>query len=128
MRAIQSLFLVGFGGSIGAICRYLVTLALQPVFMGFPAATLLVNFVGCLIIGSIAGLVEASVTISSASRLFIITGFCGALTTMSSFVYETDRLFRDGQALHAVSYFVATLIGSFALFFAGYLLMKVVFK
>jgi CrcB protein len=128
MKTINSILLVGFGGFIGAISRYLIALALEPVSMAFPAGTLLVNLTGCLIIGGIAGLVDASVSISPASRLFIVTGFCGALTTMSSFVYETDRIFRGGQSMQALVYFLATLAGSFTIFFAGYFLTKLVFK
>jgi CrcB protein len=68
------------------------------------------------------------VTIPATTRLFLVTGFCGAFTTMSSFVYETDQLMRNGQSMHALVYFAATLLGSFALFFTGYFAMKIIFK
>ena len=128
MKTVSSILLVGLGGSLGCALRYLVALAMQPLSVVFPVSTLIVNFVGCLVIGSIAGLVDASIALSSASRLFLVTGFCGGLTTMSSFVYETERLLRDGQTLHAAGYFAGTLGGSFTLFFVGYLIMKVIFK
>lgn len=120
--------MVGLGGSLGAISRYLVTILLQPMFGSFPFSTLLINLGGCLFIGAFAGLIDASMAIPSTTRLFLITGFCGAFTTMSSFVYEVDQLMRDGQSAQAFLYFGSTLLGSFALFFAGYSLMKLFFR
>jgi fluoride exporter len=128
MKTLTALFLVGLGGAIGCIGRYLITLAAQPLSVSFPNGTLIVNYGGCLIIGAVAGLIDAQVAISSASRLFLVTGLCGGLTTMSSFVYETERLLQDGQTFHAAGYFAATLTGSFALFFIGYFVMKAVFR
>lgn len=128
MKHLSAIALVGFGGSIGAVSRYLVTLLLQPMFGSFPLSTLLINFGGCLVIGSLAGLIDASITIPSSTRLFLITGFCGAFTTMSSFVYEVDRLMKNGEMLQATFYFGSTLLGSFIVFFAGYYLMKLLFR
>lgn len=128
MKHLSAIALVGFGGSIGAVSRYLVTLLLQPMFGSFPLSTLLINFGGCLVIGSLTGLIDASITIPSSTRLFLITGFCGAFTTMSSFVYEVDRLMKNGEMLQATFYFGSTLLGSFIVFFAGYYLMKLLFR
>lgn len=128
MKHFSAILLVGFGGSLGSVLRYLITVLLQPMLASFPLSTLLINMGGCLVIGAMAGLIDASITIPSPIRLFIITGFCGGFTTMSSFVYEVDRLLRNGQSMQAFFYFGSTIAGSFALFFAGYFLMKVIFK
>jgi len=128
MKHLLSLLMVGAGGSLGALLRYGITVLLKPVLAAFPLSTLLINMAGCLATGTVAGMVDASITIPPAARLFLITGFCGAFTTMSSFVYETDQLLKTGESLQAAIYFGGTLLGSFALFFAGYFAMKMILR
>jgi fluoride exporter len=128
MKIFYPILFVAIGGSLGAVCRYLMALVMQPLSMTFPSGTLIVNMAGCLIIGSVAGLVDASIPLSSNVRLFFVTGFCGALTTMSSFVYETDRIMRSGQFIQAIFYFGITITGSFMMFFIGYYIVKILFK
>ena len=84
--------LVLVGGAVGAPVRYLVHNAVQhrtrPTFQ---AGTLLVNVVGCFVLGCLAGASSEHV------RLLLGTGFCGALTTFSAFGWETSKLEMDGH-------------------------------
>lgn len=128
MKHLSALLLVALGGSIGSMSRYLFTLFLQPMFGSFPLSTMIINMGGCLVIGVLTGLIDASINLPPSARLFLITGFCGGFTTMSSFIYEINQLARDGQSAQAVLYLGGTLVGSFALFIVGHFSIKLLFR
>ena len=92
---MPAVLFVGLGGSLGAMARYGVGLAL-PARGGFPLATLLVNFLGSFLIGILAGLAERN-RMNDALSLFLKTGVCGGVTTFSTFSLETVELFRGGR-------------------------------
>ena len=97
---------VGLGGFVGSIARYrLGGLVLQhSLGSRFPAATLTVNLAGCLLVGLLAGWVEHRHSLGPATRLLLITGFCGGFTTFSAFGLETLYLMRrDSLALAALN-------------------------
>ena len=111
---------VALGGSIGATSRYLVsTWAAERFGASFPYGTLIVNVVGCFIIGTFMTLTTERLIVSPYWRLLITVGFVGGLTTFSSFSYETFRLIEDAdmmQALYNIGLnivlgFLATWIG-----------------
>lgn len=89
-----NVILVGLGGALGAICRYLVGLALAMPFV----ATLGVNVVGSLLIGFAAGLTEGR------TALFATVGFCGGFTTFSTFSSQTLALLEAGLYFQAALY------------------------
>lgn len=97
---IQCLY-VGVGGFIGAVLRYLLTLALHR-WTSFPVGTLVANLIGCVAIGAVMFWATESKTLSENARLFIATGILGGLTTFSTFGYETTLLAREGRLLPAV--------------------------
>lgn len=100
----MNILLVMVGGSLGALCRYGINLFSVRVWGShFPFGTLIVNLVGCLLIGIAFGLGEKSTLMSPAARLFFVTGFLGALTTFSSYAVETIG------AVHSGSFQVAVL-------------------
>ena len=133
---MRDAFLVALGGTLGALARYGVGLAF-PHTPGkhFPVATLLVNVVGCLLIGMIGQLLqrfaaEASVK-SNASDLLITTlrhaiivGFLGGLTTFSAFGWDTTRLFLDDRPLLALANLAANLVAGLFAVWLGIMLVK----
>jgi len=95
--------LVGLGGFLGAMLRYLVSgfvygALREPLF---PYGTLAVNALGCLLVGLLAGLAESRGLFSPEARVFLLIGFLGSFTTFSTFGYETLQLLRDGELLSA---------------------------
>ena len=126
--------LVAAGGAIGSVGRYLVGVALPRG--GFPLATLLVNVVGCLLIGMIGQLLQrftadASLKHSAAELLLITTlrhavivGFLGGLTTFSAFGWDTTRLFLDDRPLLALANIGANLIVGLLAVWMGMMLVR----
>jgi CrcB protein len=94
--------LVTVGGGIGAAVRYFLSAwALTAFGPSFPWGTLLVNAVGSFIIGLVMVLSLERMIVSPEARLLLTTGFCGGLTTFSTFSYETLALLRGEQWLWA---------------------------
>jgi len=96
---------VGFGGFVGASLRYATGL-----FVGrfsadsqFPYGTFVVNIVGCLLIGFLAGVTDSRELLNDTARAFVFTGMLGAFTTFSTFSYETMGLFQNGQISPALT-------------------------
>ncbi|QDV08290.1 Putative fluoride ion transporter CrcB [Planctomycetes bacterium Poly30] len=113
---IGELLLVGAGGFVGAILRYLVAVWLAG--STFPFATLLVNVVGSFCIGVAAGLMEKGSWIE-AHRHFVAVGVLGALTTFSTFSLETVGLLRTGQHGAAAASIVLNVVLALAAARAG---------
>lgn len=115
---IKILLVIGLGGGIGSICRYLVQVLVTRHFAStFPAGTLLVNITGCFIIGLLFGLVSRHAWLTIEWRLFLITGICGGYTTFSSFSYESISLIREGHYLYFLSYVLLSVaVGLLATF------------
>ncbi|MEV0467545.1 fluoride efflux transporter CrcB [Nocardia tengchongensis] len=89
--------LVVLGAMVGAPLRYLTDRAIQTRHdSGFPWGTLTVNLTGCLVLGTLTG-----AAVSSPTYALLGTGFCGALTTYSTFGYETIRLTEERSYLYA---------------------------
>ncbi|MBL0346149.1 fluoride efflux transporter CrcB [Candidatus Villigracilis affinis] len=114
---MTNILLVGFGGFIGSILRYLASGYVQQASksVGFPYGTLMVNVVGCFVIGFLAQLAETRGVFTTESRLFIFVGILGGFTTFSSFGNETLNLARDSQMMSALANIGANvIIGLFA--------------
>ncbi|GHF06440.1 fluoride efflux transporter CrcB [Streptomyces griseoluteus] len=111
--------LVIIGGMAGAPLRYLTDRAVQKRHDAvFPWGTFTVNVLGCFILGLLTGAVAAGAA-SSHTQLLIGTGLCGALTTYSTFSYETLRLTEDGARFLAVANVVASVVAGLGAAFAG---------
>lgn len=80
---------VALGGAVGAVCRYALSLII--VKSDFPWMTFIANFVGCFLIGLIAG-ISKKYQVNKNLILFLKTGFCGGFTTFSTFSLETWSL------------------------------------
>lgn len=127
---MTNILLIGAGGFIGSVLRYLVSGWAQQVAksVDFPFGTLAVNVVGCFIIGFLAQLAEARGAFTSESRLFVFVGVLGGFTTFSSFGNETLNLARDSQMWSAFANIGANVvIGLFAVWLGrtvSYLIWK----
>ena len=95
---MKAILFVALGGMVGAVGRFLSSAAAEKVFGdGFAYGTLVVNVVGCLFIGFLAGWGLILSDTNLHLRLFVITGMLGALTTFSTFGWETVQYLQDGR-------------------------------
>lgn len=96
---------VALGGGLGALLRYAVSLwMVRSHPEGWPWATLLVNVLGSAILGGLAYFTIEQGALSPPTRLFLMVGFCGGFTTMSTFAFETLEYVRMGFAGKAAAY------------------------
>ena len=101
---IKNILLVAFGGAVGSVLRYLVSKWLQEASSAaFPVGTLVVNVVGCSLIGLIYGASDHW-GISGDMRLLLTVGFCGGFTTFSTFMNESLSLMRADNLLSLALY------------------------
>ena len=118
-------FLVAIGGAIGSLLRYYVGLgSLRLMGPGFPWGTLIVNVVGCFIIGVFAEMIMRRFNASVELRLLLITGFLGGFTTFSAFSLDAITLFERGDILAGGLYIVASVGLSMLAVMAGLGLMR----
>lgn len=108
------------GSCAGGAARYVLSgLVYQAAGTRFPYGTLIVNITGCFLIGFLAVLSEEKFLLNPNSRLLLMTGFCGAYTTFSTWMLETSNLLRDGQPGYAVLNILLSIALGFLLFKAG---------
>ncbi|ACS79889.1 fluoride efflux transporter CrcB [Maridesulfovibrio salexigens] len=89
---------IAAGGAAGSLCRYLVSGVTQRMFAtSFPIGTFSVNMIGCLFFGLVTGLFEERLGLPPEMRLLILTGFMGAFTTFSTYMFESTNLIKSGQ-------------------------------
>lgn len=89
---------IAAGGAAGTLCRYWVSGFAQRLFgSSFPFGTFTVNMAGCLLFGLATGLFENRLGLTTELRLMLLTGFMGAFTTFSTYMFETASLVKDGQ-------------------------------
>ncbi len=124
MKQAGAALLVGVGGFIGSMARYLVALMFVPLVPGFPFATLTVNVLGSFLIGFLGELAVSTTLVSPEARLLLVTGFCGGFTTFSAYMFENAALLKDGQLFYAGIYLVGTIIGGFVALYTGTLFAK----
>ncbi|GGP78196.1 hypothetical protein GCM10010231_56560 [Streptomyces sindenensis] len=111
--------LVAIGGAVGAPLRYLTDRAVQAhqgpgVPYVFPWGTFTANIAGSLLLGVLTG-----AAVSSPVHALLATGLCGALTTYSTFSYETLRLAETGRAFLAAAHVLASLLAGLGAVFLG---------
>jgi len=108
---MREIFLVGIGGALGAVARYTVSGVACRVFGDrFPYGTLTVNVLGCFLMGLVMYLGLARDIVPPAYRLALTVGVLGALTTFSTFSYETVGYLEDGEWMVASANIAANLV------------------
>ena len=119
---MKHLLLVGLGGFIGSVARFLVSkLNLSWHFLSIPMGTLTVNVLGSFIIGILVGISVKSDLISTDLRLFLMVGFCGGFTTFSSFSSENLMLMQNGQVVTVLIYTALSILLGFLAVYFGYI-------
>ncbi len=102
---MMKLLLVGAGGFLGSVLRYLVSGVVQNAShsASFPFGTLAVNVAGCFAIGAVSQLAESRGALSASTREFIVIGMFGGFTTFSTFGNESMNLLRGGENAFAMA-------------------------
>jgi CrcB protein len=114
-----NMIVVGVGGAAGTLLRWWLGMRLNPIFPTLPFGTLAANLIGGYVIGLGVGAINLDLGLSPQARLFLMTGFCGGLTTFSTFSAETFGLLSRGQiawglgevAIHVTGSLLATTLG-----------------
>jgi len=124
---LKNILLIGFGGGLGSMARFLCQKYLYDWCPHpFPFGTLFVNIFGCFLIGLFYGLSEKGNILSPEWRLFLTTGCCGGFTTFSAFAYENINLLKTGDFGYAALYMSISVIAGIMATYFGMILMKLI--
>ncbi len=123
---IKSLIMIFIGGGVGSILRYLVNIGcsnLNSVYK-FPIGTFIANITGCFLIGLFSAICAKYVsTISNDTKMMMTVGFCGGLTTFSTFSNESLNMVRNGNVLTFAIYVgVSVTLGIMAAYLGSYII------
>ena len=122
---LKTLLLVGLGGGVGSIIRYMAGLYVHRYFPStFPWGTLAVNVLGCFLIGLFMGLSDRSTSLDPNWRLLLVVGFCGGFTTFSALSMESIDLLQNNQAMTAFLYIGLSVVVGLSATLTGFLLMR----
>ncbi|MGD8251168.1 MAG: fluoride efflux transporter CrcB [Desulfobacterales bacterium] len=126
---LTKLLLVMIGGSLGALCRYGVSLAAIRLFgAGLSWGTFTANMIGCFLIGVLFALADRWTALTPAVRLFLMTGFLGALTTFSTYALETVDAARSGRLAEAALTVAANNLGGIVLVMSGITVVQILYR
>jgi fluoride exporter len=115
----KAIVAISLGASLGAVLRWWLGLTLNPYFPAIPPGTLAANLIGGYVVGVAVAFFATYAAVAPEWRLFIITGFCGGLTTFSTFSAEVVTLMQQGRALLALGAAAVHLLGSVVMTLAG---------
>jgi CrcB protein len=119
----MTLVLIALGGALGSVARYLLsTVVLRATGTLFPLGTFVVNLIGCVAFGVIAGAAEHRVPMTPEMRRFLLVGILGGFTTFSSYAFESFGLLRDGQFSWAAINVVGQVVAGLAGMWGGYVI------
>lgn len=107
---MSNILAIFIGGGFGCLARYGISILLRMYSFNFPFATIIVNIAGSLILGFIAALFWKQMPLHTTLKLAITVGFCGGLTTFSTFSWETFEMIKNGELLLAFFYILISVI------------------
>lgn len=117
---LEKLGLIALAGAIGTLARYWVSgLVYDLLGKNFPWGTAAVNILGCFLFGLVWELGEGRMLIRAETRTIVLTGFMGAFTTFSTFIFESGGFIEDGRWLAALGNVSFQTVVGFAALFAG---------
>ena len=117
--------IIGTGGFVGTLARYFSIQWVQRTFSNsFPLGTMVVNILGCFLIGVFLELSERGNILTHEMRLFLTVGFCGGFTTFSTFTADSLLLLRDGQFFYLLTYTGISVVVGILFTFLGSSLIK----
>ncbi len=117
---------IALGGAIGAVLRYLMATGINAwIPVNFPIGTLLVNSLGCLIIGIVYSLLSTTPTYQTTLKPFLVIGILGGFTTFSSYAIETFQLAQTQQIMKALLYIALSNFIGLASAWVGYKVFSV---
>lgn len=123
---MSKLLLIGFAGFVGTLSRYWMSGVIAKRYgETFPMGTLVVNLLGCFLVGLLFYLLEERFLVNQAVRSAILIGFLGGYTTFSSFGLQSFTLMQDGEFGLAVLNITASNVIGLLLVWAGYTLAKI---
>lgn len=115
----KPIFAISLGAALGALLRWQLGIKLNGVFPSLPPGTLVANLIGGYIIGMAIAFFAQAPNIAPEWRLLIITGFCGGLTTFSTFSAEVVSLLEDNRLAMAMGSIATHVIGSLTMTLVG---------
>ncbi|MBI2095858.1 MAG: fluoride efflux transporter CrcB [Candidatus Omnitrophica bacterium] len=117
---MTKLVYLGVGTFFGGFARYFLAGAVHRTLGAeFPYGTLAVNLLGCFLIGFLNAVSEERLLLGPGGRLLLMTGFCGAFTTFSTFMLETGNLLKDGELPRAFLNVVLSCVAGYLVFRIG---------
>jgi CrcB protein len=125
-----SYLFIAIGGAIGAMARFGLNVLMQRGAVALPWGTLAANLIGCFVMGIVAQLVAKSQWFNDAGlipdqyRLLFAVGFCGSFTTLSALVMEMNTMMQQNEIAGAFIYLITTMLGGFACFYVGAMLVR----
>lgn len=121
---MKALLFVFIGGGLGSVTRFVIGKTLNSTITGIPYGTFAANIIGSLFIGLILGISAKGNLLSEHQTLLLATGFCGGLTTFSTFAYENHVFLKSGDFLSFALYTIGSFILGFLAVFLGVFLVK----
>jgi CrcB protein len=120
---LKNILLVGFGGALGSIARYLTQKYISQLYpISFPLGTFIVNLTGCFLIGLLYGIANKHEYFTETFRLLLMVGFCGGFTTFSAFTFESMQLLDQQKFLIFTLYIgLSVVLGLIATFIGVWL-------